>query len=62
VLAEDAQVNIADQGLFGAAGAAAGPLDGGHPADQRPDLGIAQLLIAQPGLQEPVLAVADQAW
>jgi hypothetical protein len=36
------------------------PLDGGHPADQRPDLGIAQLLIAQPGLQEPVLAVADQ--
>jgi hypothetical protein len=60
VLAEDAQVDVADQGLLGAAVAAAGSLDGGDPADQRADLGIAQLGVAQPGGQQPVLGVADQ--
>jgi hypothetical protein len=60
VLAEDAQVDVSDQGLLGAAGAAAGALDGGDPADQRADLGIPQLLITKPGIQQPVLGVADQ--
>lgn len=59
VLAEDAQVDVTDQGFVLARVLAAGTLDGGDATDEGSDLGVAALRSSGQGGQEAVLHLTD---